>query len=71
VAADSRQGDEILVFGHTHRPFVSLDGKVVNSGSWVADAAIANTFVELDGSSARLYVFKDSKITEITERQKL
>lgn len=29
--------DEILVYGHTHRPYVSEDGMVVNTGSWVSE----------------------------------
>jgi predicted phosphodiesterase len=39
-----------FVFGHTHRPFVSKDHKVFNTGSWVRDAEFPNTFVELYGS---------------------
>jgi UDP-2,3-diacylglucosamine pyrophosphatase LpxH len=27
--------DEVLVFGHTHRPFISLEKNVVNTGSWL------------------------------------
>ncbi len=59
---------EILVFGHTHRPFVSKDNKLVNAGSWVSDAPVHNTFVELDGGQIRLFVFDSKGATEITER---
>ena len=27
--------DEILVYGHTHRPFLNKEGAVVNTGCWV------------------------------------
>jgi predicted phosphodiesterase len=36
---------EVLVFGHTHRPFIRNDSKIVNTGSWVKDAAHSR-FVE-------------------------
>lgn len=62
---------ERLVFGHTHRPFVSVDGRLANAGSWVTDAAVHNTFVELDGDQIRLFVFDVAGITEITERMPL
>ncbi len=61
---------EILIFGHTHRPFISDNGRLANSGSWVREATITNTFLELDGSGeARLFSFKDAKnISEINDR---
>ena len=65
-----RQG-EILVFGHTHRPFVSADGRLANAGSWVRDAAVHDTFVELDGDQVKLFAFGDSGIAEITDRKPL
>jgi UDP-2,3-diacylglucosamine pyrophosphatase LpxH len=62
------QGEK-LVFGHTHRPFVSSDGRVANSGSWVTDAAVHNTYVELDGESMRLFNLDPNlKATEILLR---
>lgn len=60
---------EVLIFGHTHRPFVSDDMKLVNTGSWVSDAEVHNTFVELEGKEIKLFQFKDQqKITEIRSR---
>lgn len=56
-AYDDVGSDEILIFGHTHRPFIRSDGMVVNSGSWVSDAQISNTFVELDQGRAKLFRF--------------
>lgn len=62
--------DEILIFGHTHRPFISTSGHLANSGSWVRDAQVTNTFLELDNvGQVRLFTFKDAKnIIEIKDR---
>ncbi len=61
-AFESRQQGEILIFGHTHRPFVSEGGIVANTGSWVTDAPIHNTYVELDGSSVGLFTLGGHEI---------
>ena len=61
---------QILVFGHTHRPFVNEDESIVNAGSWVSDAEISNTYVELDGDKIRLMQFANGHCTEITTREK-
>jgi hypothetical protein len=59
---------ETLIFGHTHRPFVSTDHRIVNTGSWVTDAQIHNTFVELNGDRPRIWNFKDKDtVRDITE----
>jgi len=55
---------EILVFGHTHHPFVNEAENVVNTGSWVTDSTIHNTIVELSGGKPRLFVFEGAEITE-------
>jgi UDP-2,3-diacylglucosamine pyrophosphatase LpxH len=56
-----------LIFGHTHRPFVSSDGNVANSGSWVTDAAVHNTYVELDGQTMKLFQIDASEnVTELS-----
>lgn len=62
--------DEVLIFGHTHRPFISDTGRLANSGSWVRDAQVTNTFLELDDAGqVRLFVFKSANyITEIKDR---
>jgi UDP-2,3-diacylglucosamine pyrophosphatase LpxH len=61
------QRGEILVFGHTHRPFINKEEKVVNTGSWVTDAPIHNTFVELLKGKPRLFVFGGEEIKERVE----
>jgi UDP-2,3-diacylglucosamine pyrophosphatase LpxH len=58
---------EVLIFGHTHVPFVNKAENVANTGSWVKDAAIHNTYVELSDGKPRLFVFGGHEITERTE----
>jgi len=58
---------EILVFGHTHKPFMNTGENVVNSGSWVTDAPIHNTYVELTQGKPRLLIFGGQEITDRVE----
>ena len=58
---------EVLVFGHTHAPFVNKAENVVNCGSWVKDSNPYDTYVELDGGKPRLFIFGPQE-QEITER---
>jgi UDP-2,3-diacylglucosamine pyrophosphatase LpxH len=65
--AYKEQGDrpkEILVYGHTHRPFINRQENLVNSGSWVTDALIHGTYVELSGGRPRLFIFGKGEVTE-------
>jgi predicted phosphodiesterase len=55
---------EILVFGHTHHPFINKAENVVNSGCWVTDSSVHNTVVELSGGKPRLAIFEGREITE-------
>jgi UDP-2,3-diacylglucosamine pyrophosphatase LpxH len=55
------QPNGILVFGHTHRPFVK--GTIANTGSWVTDADAHNTYVELSNGKPRLFIFDGHEIT--------
>ena len=66
-AYSSVKPGERLIFGHTHRPFVSTDHKIVNTGCWVKDAKVSNTFVEIEGESIKLFQFENADhITDIT-----
>jgi UDP-2,3-diacylglucosamine pyrophosphatase LpxH len=66
-AHDSVGEGETLIFGHTHKPFISSDHKVVNTGSWVSDAETSNTFVQIEGEEMKLCQFKDKQtIIDIT-----
>jgi len=62
--AQGGKPNEILVFGHTHLPFINKQENVVNSGSWVTDAAVRNTYVELSEGKPRLFVFGKGEILE-------
>jgi UDP-2,3-diacylglucosamine pyrophosphatase LpxH len=58
---------ERLVFGHTHRPFISKDKKVINSGCWVKDAKCSNTFLEIQQDDVKMFQFNsDRNIVDIT-----
>ncbi len=50
--------DEILVFGHTHKPFI-VEDKVANTGSWVNEARdkkFQNSYVKIvDGKMELMY----------------
>jgi UDP-2,3-diacylglucosamine pyrophosphatase LpxH len=63
-AISSVKKGEILVFGHTHHPFINEAENVVNTGSWVTDSTIRNTVVELRAGKPRLSVFEGHEITE-------
>jgi len=56
--------DEILVFGHTHAPFINEAGTLVNTGSWVKDSCVHNTYARLEPAGPRLFVFGQNEITE-------
>jgi len=58
------QPGEVLIFGHTHRPFVNEAGNVANTGSWITTAPIHNTYVRLEGGKPRLFVFEGEEIKE-------
>jgi len=63
-ARASVQPGEILVFGHTHRPFVNKELNVANSGSWITSSPIHNTYVRVENGKPRLFVFEGEEITE-------
>ena len=63
-ARSTVQPGEILVFGHTHRPFLNKAENLANIGSWVTTAPIHNTFVRLEGGKPKLFVFEGAEITE-------
>lgn len=39
--------NETIIFGHTHSPFITKDKMIVNSGSWVKDNNLHNTYVKI------------------------
>ncbi|MGA2626996.1 MAG: UDP-2,3-diacylglucosamine diphosphatase [Candidatus Bathyarchaeia archaeon] len=71
TACNSVKPGEVLVFGHTHVPFINKAENVANTGSWVKDAAVYNTYVELSGGKPKLFVFGGQEITDRTESSQL
>lgn len=67
LACSSVHDGEMLVFGHTHRPFINAKGNVANSGSWVKDAPVHNTYIRLEGGKARLFVYGGEEILDRAE----
>ena len=63
ACSDVKPG-EILVFGHTHVPFINEKGTVVNTGCWMMDEPIHNTYVRLDADGPRLFEFDKGEITK-------
>lgn len=69
-AEDSLLPGEVLVFGHTHRPFINDHENLANTGSWLTTAPIHNTYVRLEGGKPRLFVFEGEEITERIDPKK-
>lgn len=63
-ACKSVKGGEVLVFGHTHEPFINERGNVVNLGSWVKESPNHNTYLEVKNGSMALKMFPSGEITE-------
>lgn len=51
-----------LVFGHTHRPFITEDNKVINLGSWRKDESMHNIFLKIDEDNVNLFRYSTQKI---------
>jgi UDP-2,3-diacylglucosamine pyrophosphatase LpxH len=62
-AFENIKNGEILVFGHTHRPFVSSQGNLANSGSWLSDENTNNTYIEIAGRNVKLMQYGIGDIT--------
>ncbi len=60
--------DQLLVFGHTHHAFINKSEDLVNTGSWVTESKIHNTYVVLENGKPRLFVYGKG---EILERQEM
>ncbi|HEY3421486.1 MAG TPA: UDP-2,3-diacylglucosamine diphosphatase [Methanomassiliicoccales archaeon] len=59
---------QLLVFGHTHHPFISKGEDLVNTGSWVTESKIYKTYVVLEGGRPHLFVYGGG---EIMDRQEI
>ena len=54
----------MLIFGHTHHPFISQGENLVNTGSWVKEGVPHNTYVVLQDGKPRLFVYEGQEIEE-------
>jgi UDP-2,3-diacylglucosamine pyrophosphatase LpxH len=61
--ADVHPG-EVLIFGHTHRPFVNKEENLANTGSWITTSPMHNTYIRLEKGKPRLFVFGGEEVTE-------
>ena len=41
--------NDILIFGHTHRPYNDVENKVANTGAWIEDMLVHKWFEEEHG----------------------
>jgi predicted phosphodiesterase len=52
------ESNETVIFGHTHRPFITGYKTVANSGSWVTDNDFHDTYIKIDnGGNLNLYQY--------------
>jgi UDP-2,3-diacylglucosamine pyrophosphatase LpxH len=56
--------NHILVFGHTHHPFMRNGENLVNTGSWVKESPVHNTYVVLENGKPRLFVYGGGEILD-------
>lgn len=61
-ACQAVKENEVLLFGHTHEPFINKKENVANCGSWQSDTSPPNTYVEIKDEKIALKVFKGGDI---------
>jgi predicted phosphodiesterase len=66
-ACNSVEKGEVLIFGHTHKPFINTKENAANAGSWVKDLTPSNTYLEIKAGKISLKVFGGKDITERLE----
>jgi UDP-2,3-diacylglucosamine pyrophosphatase LpxH len=54
----------VLIFGHTHHPFINQDENLANAGSWVEEGTPHDTYVILQGGRPRLFVHNGDEIMD-------
>lgn len=62
------RSDEMLVFGHTHRPFVNE--RTANTGSWLRDASPEyerNTYITVDAGAMTLHTWQQGRGKELAQ----
>lgn len=71
TARERLKKGQVTIFGHTHRPFVSKDRRLANTGSWISDEKTPNTYLELDGKTIRLFQYGKGEITDLYNEESL
>ena len=69
-AEDSVLPGEVLVFGHTHRPFINDHENLAKTGSWLTTAPIHNTYVRIEGGKPDCTSSKGEEIAERIDPKK-
>jgi UDP-2,3-diacylglucosamine pyrophosphatase LpxH len=69
-AAATVKEKEVLIFGHTHRPFANDGGRLFNTGSWMSNEETPNTYIVINGKNVSLMQYDGSKGNDITESKK-
>lgn len=64
------KSDANFIFGHTHRPFITKDNKVINLGSWRKDESIHNIFLKIDNDQIELFRYSKEKIEPLNRIDK-
>lgn len=59
--------NHVLIFGHTHHPFMRSGEDLVNTGSWVTESPVHNTYVVLENGRPRLFVYGGNEIMDRKE----
>ncbi len=57
--------DEFLIFGHTHDPFFSKDGMVINAGSWNKGPCESYLFLQIEEGEPIFKKFENGKCVDI------
>ncbi|KYC54315.1 MAG: UDP-2,3-diacylglucosamine hydrolase [Candidatus Methanofastidiosum methylothiophilum] len=59
-----------FIFGHTHRPFITKDNRVINLGSWRKDESRHNIFLKIDKDQLDLFEYSREKIEALKKVDK-
>jgi len=63
AATEPKPKGAILIFGHTHRPFVNAAKGLANAGSWVKGEKTFDTYLELNEKDIKLMQFDQTDVT--------
>jgi UDP-2,3-diacylglucosamine pyrophosphatase LpxH len=66
-AVDQRNKFKIMIFGHTHKPFIHTEGEkiIANTGSWVNQGPKINNFIIINQNNVKLFTYKKGNNQEL------